>query len=127
MSHIHCCDEVDPSTVCPDPSAHEARFTPAEALDVLTEIVAAYTDGDWQSFGRLIESAAMLLNRTPVAILRSPESDRVEAFAEGLARSDGTVTGGDSFTHRLRSPESDRCTRARHDEHCADLHWDSGS
>jgi hypothetical protein len=42
------------------------------------------------------------------ARLRSPESDRVEAFAEGLARSDGTVTGGDSFTHRLRSPESDR-------------------
>lgn len=20
--HFHCCDEVDPATVCPDPSAH---------------------------------------------------------------------------------------------------------
>ena len=34
-----------------------------EGLDeALSEIVAAYTDGDWQSFGRLIERAAYALN-----------------------------------------------------------------
>jgi hypothetical protein len=27
MSHVHCCDEVDPATVCPDPTAHEGVST----------------------------------------------------------------------------------------------------
>jgi hypothetical protein len=43
VTHVHCCDEVDPSTVCPDPNAHEAE---ARAGAARTEAMSLGADID---------------------------------------------------------------------------------
>lgn len=47
---------------CEDRTHPVWRPSEPAVTDALTEIVAAYTDGDWQSFGRLIERAAEAIN-----------------------------------------------------------------
>ena len=64
-------EEILRAIIAIEAEARAAR-PPIDVERSLTEIVAAYTDGDWQSFGRLIEDAAHALNLRPSGSVGEP-------------------------------------------------------
>lgn len=113
MKHFHCCEEVDPNTVCPDPAAHE----PVEALDAdrLTEAlrrVQQRRDVNWWP-DRVRDVATDILREYQ----RVPTVEEVQTAGEEVRHQMASALGVPYKP--LDAPENEQCRD--HDRQGIDL------